>query len=136
MMSLTGSMNARSFVNVRRIHSSATASVSRVGFQASRPQQHWGADITQSAELRDEFNPYPNAFPDSMQQQQAQRYAAFFDTFLAHRDALSRVTFWGVTDTDSWLNNWPAGWTSYPLLFDRQNAPEPAFDAVVETARQ
>ena len=46
---------------------------------------------------------------------------------------MSRVTFWGVTDRDSWLNNWPVpGRTSYPLLFDREGKPKPAFDAVIE----
>jgi len=102
-----------------------------------RPRDEWGADITQSAELREELNPYPEALPDSMQQALAQRYADLFEVFLDHRDALTRVTFWGVTDADSWLNDWPIeGRTSYPLLFDRQNEPKPAFDAVVEVARQ
>ncbi len=102
-----------------------------------RPQDEWGADITQSAELREELNPYPDALPDSMQQALAHRYADLFEVFLDHRDALTRVTFWGVTDADSWLNNWPIeGRTSYPLLFNRQNEPKPAFDAVVQVARQ
>jgi len=43
------------------------------------------------------------------------------------------VTFWGVTDGDSWLNNWPVrGRTSYPLLFDRAGQLKPAFDAVIK----
>jgi endo-1,4-beta-xylanase len=28
------------------------------------------------------------------------------------------------------------GRTNYPLLFDRQDAPKPAFDAVLKTVRQ
>jgi endo-1,4-beta-xylanase len=45
------------------------------------------------------------------------------------------VTFWGVTDADSWLNNWPVrGRTSYPLLFDRNCHPKLAFAAVIRTA--
>jgi endo-1,4-beta-xylanase len=45
------------------------------------------------------------------------------------------VTFWGVTDGDSWRNNWPVkGRTSYPLLFDRNYQPKPAFDAVIRAA--
>lgn len=102
-----------------------------------RPSNLQGADITQQAEPREELNPYPEAFPDSMQQALARRYAEFFEVYLNHRDVLSRVTFWGVTDADSWLNYWPIeGRTSYPLLFDRQNDPKPAFDTVVQTARQ
>ena len=102
-----------------------------------RPQEQWGADITKSAELREELNPYPEAFPDSMQQALAERYTDFFEVFLDHREDISRVTFWGVTDGDSWLNGWPiAGRTTYPLLFDRQYQPKPAFHSVVEAARQ
>ena len=48
---------------------------------------------------------------------------------------IDRVTFWGVGDGDSWLNNWPVrGRTSYPLLFDRGDRPKPAFDAVMSVA--
>lgn len=97
-----------------------------------RPQRHWGADITQSAELREELNPYPDALPDSMQQALAQRYADLFAVFLEHQDKISRVTFWGVRDSDSWLNNWPIrGRTTYPLLFDTEGQPKPAFYSVV-----
>jgi endo-1,4-beta-xylanase len=43
------------------------------------------------------------------------------------------VTFWGVTDGNSWLNNWPVrGRTNHPLLWDRQGHPKPALEAVVE----
>jgi len=53
--------------------------------------------------------------------------------FVKHRDVIDRVTFWGVTDGDSWLNSSPVrGRTSYPQLFDRAGQPKPAFDAVVK----
>jgi endo-1,4-beta-xylanase len=52
--------------------------------------------------------------------------------FLKYPGVITRVTFWGVTDGDSWLNNWPVrGRTAYPLLFDRDGQPKPAFHAVV-----
>jgi endo-1,4-beta-xylanase len=83
------------------------------------------------------LNPYVKGLPDSVQQQLADRYAAFFRVFLKHRGALSRVTFWGVTDAQSWLNNWPvAGRTSYPLLFDRNGQPKPAFQAILGVASE
>jgi beta-glucosidase len=45
------------------------------------------------------------------------------------------VTFWGLTDADSWRNDWPMrGRTDYPLLFDRNGAPKPAFQAVLRVA--
>lgn len=102
-----------------------------------RPQQYWGADITQSAELSAELNPFSEGLPDSVQVQLAQRYADLFDVFLQKSDKISRVTLWGVRDTDSWLNNWPIrGRTTYPLLFDGQGRPKPAFHAVVAAARR
>ena len=100
-----------------------------------RPERHWGADLSQSAELTAELNPYTDALPDSLEQALADRYAEFFEVFLAHQDDISRVTFWGVTDAASWLNNWPIqGRTEYPLLFNRENQPKPAFDAIVDVA--
>jgi endo-1,4-beta-xylanase len=81
------------------------------------------------------LNPWPNGLPDDVQQQLAARYAELFRVFVAHKDAISRVTLWGVTDGDSWKNNWPVrGRTDYPLLFDRAGQPKPAFAAVVEAA--
>jgi endo-1,4-beta-xylanase len=97
--------------------------------------QYMGADVALSAELRPKLNPYPNALPDAVQQALAQRYAGLFGVFLKHRGELVRVTFWGVTDADSWLNNWPVkGRTNYPLLFDRSGKPKPAFDAVIRAS--
>jgi endo-1,4-beta-xylanase len=94
-----------------------------------------GADISLNAALQPKLNPYTTGLPDSVQQALAKRYADLFAVFLKHRGVLSRVTFWGVTDASSWLNNWPVpGRTNYPLLFDRDGRPKPAFDAVIGAA--
>ena len=70
--------------------------------------------------------------PDAMQKALARRYAELFQVFVNHRRQITRVTFWGVTDGDSWLNYIPVpGRTAYPLLFGRGCAPKPAFDAVI-----
>ena len=98
--------------------------------------QYAGADVSLSAELQPKLNPYTKGLPRSMQQALAQRYAELFDVYLKHHGTLTRVTFWGVTDGDSWLNNWPVkGRRNYPLLFDRNGRPKPAFDAVIRAAR-
>jgi endo-1,4-beta-xylanase len=96
-----------------------------------------GADASMNVEAQAELNPYAQGLPDSVQQALARRYADLFSVFLKHRDVVTRVTFWGVTDADSWLNHWPVkGRTSYPLLFDRHAQPKPAFHAVIATARK
>ncbi|HTL72447.1 MAG TPA: endo-1,4-beta-xylanase [bacterium] len=95
-----------------------------------------GADVSLNFALRAELNPYTNGLPDSVQQELAQRYAGLFKVFMKHRSEIDRVTLWGVTDENSWLNGWPVrGRTSYPLLFDRAGNPKPAFDAVVQSGR-
>ncbi len=98
--------------------------------------QYRGADVSFRAETSSVLNPYAGALPDSVQQALARRYAELFSVFLEQRAVVGRVTFWGVDDADSWLNNWPVrGRTSYPLLFDRAGRPKPAFEAVVEAVR-
>jgi endo-1,4-beta-xylanase len=101
------------------------------------PTPSVGADVAPAAESRDRLNPFAAGLPDSVQVALAKRYADLLSEFLVHRDVITRVTFWGVTDGDSWLNNWPVrGRTSHPLLFDRRGLPKPAFDAVVGVARK
>ncbi len=94
------------------------------------------ADVSVRAAAEARSNPFAAGLPDSVQTALANRYADLFRVFLAHRNVMERITFWGVGDADSWLNNWPVrGRTSYPLLFDRADRPKPAFDAVVRVAR-
>ncbi|RTQ48235.1 endo-1,4-beta-xylanase [Hymenobacter gummosus] len=97
------------------------------------PSRRQGADVSENYAADPRYNPYPAGLPDSVQQQLARRYADLFALFHKHRDVIDRVTLWGVTDADSWLNNWPIrGRTSYPLLFDRRYQPKPALPAVLQ----
>jgi endo-1,4-beta-xylanase len=101
------------------------------------PRAAAGADVSARGQLTAENNPYTKGLPLEVEARLAQRYGELFALFLKHADAIERVTFWGVTDADSWLNNWPVrGRTNYPLLFDRSGQPKPAFDAVIKTAKQ
>lgn len=87
-----------------------------------------GAEVSQNFEGSEFMNPYPDQIPDSVQLQLAKRYKEIFQLFLKHKDKIDRVTFWGVNDGGSWLNNWPIkGRTNYPLLFDRENQPKQAY---------
>jgi len=96
-----------------------------------------GADVSLRAGPAPSLNPYAAGLPDSMQQKLARRYQDLFRVYWANKDAIERVTFWGVSDGDSWLNGWPVpGRTSYPLLFDRQLGRKAAYDAVSEVARE
>jgi endo-1,4-beta-xylanase len=95
------------------------------------------ADVNLRAELADSLNPYVRGLPEAVAQRQAERYAELFRIFQKYGDSVTRVTFWGIRDDNSWLNYWPiAGRTSYPLLFDRQGQPKPAFHAVVRVGQE
>src|SRR5688572_18361984 len=74
-------------------------------------------------------NPYVNGLPDDVQQALARRYADAIGVFLRLRDDITRVTFWGVSDGDSWLNR---GRANHPLLWDRLRQPKAAFDEVTK----
>ena len=91
-----------------------------------------GADVNQRFAENPALNPYKDALPDSIQTVLANRYKDIFKIFLKHRDKISRVTFWGVDDSHSWLNGFPIrNRTNYPLLFDRALEPKKAYQAVL-----
>lgn len=91
-----------------------------------------GADINQKFEGNEKMNPYPKALPDSIQNKLAERYEGIFKLFLKHKDKISRVTFWGVHDGQSWLNDWPIkGRTNYPLPFDADLKHKKAYNSIL-----
>jgi len=101
------------------------------------PIKQGSADVSLSVKADPKLNPYVDGLPSAVQQALATQYASLFGVYMKHRAVINRVTFWGVTDGDSWRNNWPVvGRTSYPLLFDRKGQPKPAFDAVIRQATQ
>lgn len=101
------------------------------------PRRDMGADIDQRYAYQNEINPYPDELPDHVAMQFEERYLEFFKLFLKHHDKISRVTVWGVTDGDSWRNNWPVfGRKDYPLLFDRNYQAKPVIRKISEILKQ
>jgi endo-1,4-beta-xylanase len=98
-----------------------------------QPDSDVGAEITKNFELQKELNPYEKGLPDSVQTALSNQYSALFKILLKYQKRVNRVTFWGAHDGVSWKNNWPIrGRTSYPMLFDRDCQPKPAFYEVVK----
>ena len=94
-----------------------------------------GPSLKLTPELEAKLNPFASSLPEGIEKEQAKRYGELFAVYLKYRDVIDRITFWGVTDGDTWLNNWPVrGRTNYPLLFDRDGKPKLAFDAVIKIA--
>jgi endo-1,4-beta-xylanase len=87
-------------------------------------QRSQSADITQNAQASSGATESASA-----QAQLTAQYKNLFTQFVKHRDVIKLVTFWGVTDADSWRKN------GQPLLFDGNWKPKPAFDAVIKTAQ-
>lgn len=100
------------------------------------PRDFTGAEVSQRVKNQNDptLNPYTAGLPENIQKQLADDYAKLFKLFLKHKDKIERITFWGVNDTQSWLNGWPVpGRTNYPLLFDRNYQPKPAYYSVIAT---
>jgi hypothetical protein len=95
------------------------------------------ADLSVKVEAQPELDPYRGGLPEAQQQALARRYADLFQVFYRRRGGITRVTFWGLTDASSWLNDYPVhGRMNYPLLFDREFQPKPAFAAVLRVKAQ
>ncbi len=57
-------------------------------------------------------------FTADLETAQAQRFAALFSVYRKNRASISSVTFWGVSDDHTWLDNEPVvGRDNYPLLY-------------------
>ncbi len=55
-----------------------------------------------------------------------------FKVFREHKDKITGVTFWNVSDKSSWLDNFPVrGRKNYPLLFDQTFQPKKVYWEVV-----
>ena len=99
--------------------------------------KHRGASVEDRFDLAQKYNPYPNFIPSSKLKQQAKRYKSLFKLFLKYSHTIERVTFWGVWDGNSWRNYLPMkGRRDYPLLFDRNFKPKPAYFTLKDLVRK
>ena len=60
-----------------------------------------------------------------MQALQNDQYNRIFRVFRKHKDVIDCVTFWNLSDKDTWL-----GVNNHPLLFDEQYKPKPVYKVV------
>lgn len=90
------------------------------------PTVNTGANVSDTVNYNKMLNPYPDGLPDSISAQWNARMDSVMSIMLKHADQISRVNAWGVSDGDSWKNDWPMeGRTEYPLLLDRQYKVKP-----------
>jgi endo-1,4-beta-xylanase len=84
-------------------------------------QQNTGADVANNAATTQ------GGLVDDANRRLADAYASLFRAFVKHEKSVKVVTFWGV-DGVSWRAR------GRPLLFDGNDQPKPAFDAVIHAA--
>lgn len=98
-----------------------------------QPERFSGAAVEQNYEYQARMNPYADGLPSEKAKEAEERYMDFFRLFYKHRDKISRINFWGISDGGSWLNNWPVhGRTNYPLPFDRQYNAKPVIGKIID----
>ncbi len=75
------------------------------------------------------------ALPSELERRQAKQYGALFKVFREEAQAgrLSGVTFWGIADDHTWLDDYPVkGRKDWPLLFDTAQRPKSAYGTVTQ----
>ena len=85
-------------------------------------QRNAGADVANNAATTQ------GGLVDDANRRLADAYAVLFRAFLKHDQFVKVVTFWGVNDGVSWRAQ------GRPLLFDANDQPKPAYDAVIRVA--
>lgn len=119
-------------------------------------QGHWNSNYPPNSLITDAFDKYKslgldlqiteldvsvytsNSDPESpytteLSQDQSMAYGRFFSIFRAYKDYISGITFWGLADDTSWLDNFPvAGRKNYPLLFNENLDPKPAYFEIID----
>lgn len=110
-------------------------------------QGHWNLDEPYLSRIRDAFDAYAalglelqiteldintgsaTEYNSTVESKQKSAYKRYFQEFRDYKDAITSVTFWGLTDDHSWLNQ-PQK-PNFPLLFDKDYEPKaPYFDVV------
>ena len=97
------------------------------------PDSFGGAEVSQNFDYNERMDPYKNGLPADMARNIDNRWLEFFKIYKRHQHQISRVTLWGVSDAQSWMNDWPIkGRTAYALLFDRQYQPKTVVNEIIQ----
>ena len=108
--------------------------VSELDIDVVTRSRWWAEDGKHRDELA-KYDPFKDGLPPAIEQKQVEQYVKLFKLFDEYSDLIERVSFWNLHDGQSWLNYFPWNRVNYPLLFDRNRRPKPAFDAVYATMR-
>jgi len=87
-------------------------------------QRGFGADVANNAATTQ------GGLVSDADKKLADAYAGIFRAFVKHHASIKLVTFWGANDAVSWRAN------GKPLLFDGNDQPKSAFNAVIAEAKK
>lgn len=74
-----------------------------------------------------------DAYTAELEAQQVAKYKMVFNVFRKHKNVITNVTFWNISDRRTWLDAYPVpGRKNYPLLFDTQLKPKKAYWSVIK----
>lgn len=97
------------------------------------PKGFGGAAVEQNYDYQQKYNPYTKGLPKDKAKELNERILDFFKVYYRHRDKITRINLWGISDANSWLNGWPVrGRTNYPLLFDRDYKAKPVVKDIIK----
>jgi endo-1,4-beta-xylanase len=88
-----------------------------------------GGQRTTSGDVASNAEATQGGLVDNADRRLADQYANLFTVFRKHK-SVKMVTLWGVNDGVSWRAS------GRPLLFDANDKPKPAFDAVIAAAQK
>lgn len=72
-------------------------------------------------------------YTTEMAAKQANAYKRFFKLFRDYKNDITSVTFWGLADNHTWLDNFPvSNRKNYPFLFDTSYNPKSAYFSVID----
>ncbi|MCX6333095.1 MAG: endo-1,4-beta-xylanase [Bacteroidia bacterium] len=119
-------------------------------------QGHWNISYPSNSLINDALNKYKSlglqiqitemdvsvytsnsdpksAYTADLAQKQTSAFGRYFLAFRNFKEAITGVTFWGLADDYTWLDNFPvAGRKNYPLLFDENLNPKPAYFEIID----
>lgn len=72
-------------------------------------------------------------FTPQLEAQQAKRFADLFALYRKNKDSITSVTFWGISDDQTWLDSEPVpGRNDFPLLYSERHEPKAARAAIMD----
>ncbi len=101
-------------------------------------QGHWGIDWPGIENIQDEIDEFSEmglavhvteldiTCPANRQGRLADRYDEIFALLRENAGKVTSVTFWGVADDHTWLNDF-RGFKNYPFVFDGKHQPKKAY---------